>query len=142
MWNGNANLITVWYSYCLKGTWSLRTAVVHSKILSWPEPQGQRRIYIMAQMKAITMDSFYRISYPEGIFVIHYRGPAIWGFKKENRERETNSHGTSLIFLSKIRLYLSVENYFWSNPFRTMWKYKWENTPTNVQMQNRIIYFG
>ena len=24
----------------------------------------------MAQMKAITMDSFYRISYPEGIFMI------------------------------------------------------------------------
>ena len=77
MWNCNANLITVWYSYCLKGTWYLRMAVVHRKNLSWPEPRRQRRIYIMAQMKAITMDSFYRISYPEGIFnfMIHYRGP-------------------------------------------------------------------
>ena len=70
IWNCNANLITVWYSCCLKGTWYLQTAIVHSKNLSWPEPRRQRRIYIMAQMKAITMDSFYRISYPEGIFMI------------------------------------------------------------------------
>ena len=41
MWNGNANLITIWYSYCLKGTWYLQTAVVHSKNLSWPELRRQ-----------------------------------------------------------------------------------------------------
>ena len=144
MWNCNANLITVWYSYCLKGTWYLQTAVVHSINLSWPEPRRQRRIYTMAQMKAITMDSFYRISYPEGIFmIITLTEDLQFGDLKINLcERKINNHATKQPFCWQVTHTYMQQNYFWSNPFRTIllwWRIKkiYQNS-----LESSAITFG